>query len=102
MYFDGRGGLMIVAARQSGRDFDCRAGCWPSDTGLFDRFLASIAVDVHFKDRRVMDKAVDGREGHGGDPDQRRIPPLSMDWCPKCGLSLGAMGCLAKSFRSWG
>ena len=49
-----------------------------------------------------MDKAVDGGERHGGVPDQRRIPPLSMDWCPKCGLSLGAMGFLAKCFRSWG
>jgi hypothetical protein len=49
-----------------------------------------------------MDKAVDRGERHGGVPDQRRIPPLSMDWCPKCGLSLGAMGFLAKCFRSWG
>jgi hypothetical protein len=46
-----------------------------------------------------MDEAVDGGEGHSGIPDQRRIPPLSMDWCPKYGLCLGAMGCLAKSFR---
>jgi hypothetical protein len=47
----------------------------------------------------VVNDAVEDGVGESGDPDQRRIPPLSMDWCPKYGLCLGAMGCLAKSFR---
>src|SRR5277367_1437737 len=55
-----------------------------------------------FDDIAMMRQPVEHGCGHFGVPDQLRIPPLSMDWCPKCGLSLGAMGCLAKSFRSWG
>ena len=50
----------------------------------------------------VVNDTVEDGVGESGITDQRRIPPLSMDWCPKCGLSLGAMGFLAKCFRSWG
>ena len=38
---------------------------WTSDaSGFFDSCFSSIAVDVHFEDRGVMDEAVYGRECH--------------------------------------
>ena len=66
-HFDGRGTLIIVAARQSGRNFDCRA-CRgpPGATGLVVGFLASIAIDVHFEDRGMMHEAIYGGQLHGG------------------------------------
>jgi hypothetical protein len=52
--------------RRSRREDDCRASWWaPNSTGLVDNFFSAIAVDIHFEDRRVMDEAVDRREGHG-------------------------------------
>src|SRR5271156_4265218 len=58
---------LFVGTRQSGRCFDCRARWRTSDSsGLVDRLFSSIAVDVHFEDRSVMDEAVDGGERHGG------------------------------------
>src|SRR5271169_1733496 len=35
-------------------------------SGLVDRLFSSIAVDIHFEDRSVMDEAVDRGERHGG------------------------------------
>ena len=56
-----------MAARQSGRYFECRARWRTSDSsGLVDRLFSSIAVDVHFEDRGVMDEAVDRGERDGG------------------------------------
>ena len=73
MYFDGRSGLMIVAARQ-----DCKR--YFVGRNLFvatrHRFLASIAVDVHFEDRGVVHDAIDGGERHGGVTQLLMMPPF--------------------------
>ena len=58
---------LIVAARQSGDGFWCRA-CWrpPGTAFPFEGDAPAIALDVHLEDRRVVDEAIDGGERHGG------------------------------------
>ena len=56
---------LIVAARQSGRAFECRARRRTSGAALlFDSDFSAIAIDVHFEDRRVVNKAIYGGERH--------------------------------------
>jgi hypothetical protein len=65
------GKYYFIAERQSGRDFDCRAGWRPSRAfGVFDGGAASIRFDVHLQDCRVMNEPIDG-----GEVSIRNAPP---------------------------
>jgi hypothetical protein len=65
---------LIVTKRQSGRAFDCRARRGTPDTALFfDGGFSSIAVDVHFEDRRLVNEAIYGGERHG---DREKFAPI--------------------------
>jgi hypothetical protein len=57
---------LIVAARQSGGAFDCRARRGATGaTGFFDGDLSPVAVDVHFEDCRMINQTIDGGQGYG-------------------------------------
>ena len=57
--------LLIVAERQSGFFLDCRVGRWaPWSTLAVECGAASIALDIHLEDGRVMDQAVDRCQRH--------------------------------------
>src|SRR5215210_8723739 len=56
---------LIVAARQFGGRFKCRAGQWSGWPAFaFERGTATIAFDVHLEDCGVMDEAIDDGERH--------------------------------------
>ena len=58
--------LLIVAERQSAFFLDCRVRRWPAWPALaVECGTASIALDIHLEDGRVMDEAIDGCERHG-------------------------------------
>jgi len=56
---------LIVAERQSELLFDCRVRGRPARPALaIECGTSSIALDIHLKDRRVMDEAIDGGQRH--------------------------------------
>src|SRR5205823_1199682 len=61
----GRKWFSNVAARRSGVGCGCRVDRQPAATALaFERGAAAVALDVHLKDRGVMDEAVDDSDRH--------------------------------------
>ena len=56
---------MIVAQRQSGVGFECRADGRPTGAAFaFEGGATAIAFDIHFEDRGVVHEAVDDSDSH--------------------------------------
>ena len=59
---------LIVGERHRRQILDCRVGLRPSGAFVLaiERRTSSIAVDIDFEDRGVMDEPIHGGERHGG------------------------------------
>jgi hypothetical protein len=59
------GGVLIVAARQSGGGFECRLGRRSGEAAFaFEGGAAAVALDVHREDGGVVDQTIDDGQRH--------------------------------------
>src|SRR5580658_8043288 len=57
--------VLIVAARQTGAGVDCRLARRSAEAAFaFEGGAAAVALDVHLKDRGVVDQAIDDGQRH--------------------------------------
>src|SRR2546429_5165482 len=76
----GRKWFSNVAARRSGVGCGCRVDRQPAATALaFERGAPAVALDVHLKDRGVMDEAVDDSDRHSVVTEYLRVPLFRID-----------------------